>query len=240
MQWLGRQKRHWQVLVYGRLGDAYEQRARALGAQASSAKGKEGWTWLGSLEQSEGLLVDEVVQALKEYKEKVPGCEHLLTPSKLQGVRYEIRPDPLRVKMKDGLNAGESLDSRPETAINAEYDVVVPAYDLAKLRITHDQIEELGIDVTNDDAALVGVLQTRRTLKLHLALQKLAMFLGEQSAVQWLAMKRVDWIIAGLYGYDGYPRLREQRLEHVDSSEQTREIGDGVDENSVASNLDSY
>lgn len=173
-----------QVLVSQRMRDEYDKRTRALGRGTSKG---EDWTWLGSVEQTREILIDNVCVALKKYSEQVPDCKHLIPFSRLEGMEYAIVRHP-----RDAIRSPAGSTDQATDVQNT----LIPAYDISRLELT-EKLKDLNLDSEIMESSIIGILQARQTLKLHLALQKLAMFLGAKTACQFMVMKKQDCVDSG-------------------------------------------
>ena len=160
-----------------RTDEAYDKRARALGGKSS----KRDWTWLGEKELLREILVGDVRGALQKYVQEVPDCAHLIPVERLEGMEYAVVTD---------------LSAPRDAMASTEAEMLIAAYDISRLGLS-DTLKGLSLNDELSGSSTIAIYQTRHTLKLHLALQRLAMFLGAQTACQFTVMKRDDWVGAG-------------------------------------------
>jgi hypothetical protein len=195
---VGRKKRNLQLVVTKRMQDSYEARVRALSAQTgASAKRVGDWIWLGSEEKSKTTLLNDVVDAFETYVKEDTTLNDLVSMSKMEQGPFAIILHPLAPRPWSA-STSEDGDIERVSQHEADKDVVIPAYDLSSLGLTA-KLEELQVLSEVLNSPLVGILQNRRTLKLHSALQRLALYLGEEKACQWIVVKREDWSCLGLH-----------------------------------------
>jgi hypothetical protein len=194
---VGRKKRNLQLIVTKRMQESYEARVRALTAQTgASAKRVDDWIWLGSEEKSKSMLVNDVVEAFEVYLKEDTAFSDLVSMSKMEQGPFAIILHPLAARPWSA-STSEDGDIEGISQREADEDVAIPVYDMSRLGLTA-KLEELQAPSEVLKSPIVGILQNRRTSKLHSALQRLALFLGEKKACKWLVVKRKNWLRLGL------------------------------------------
>jgi hypothetical protein len=164
------------------MDDAYDKRMRALGRKSS----KGDWTWLGQEAVMREILVKGVRDALERYVQEVPECPHLVPVERLEGMEFAV----------GDLSAGSRSGAESkETSVEGE--VILPTYDFSNLGLG-DRLKDLGLNDELQESSTIGIIQTRHTLKLHMALQRLAMFLGAQMTCRLIITKQDHWAVRGL------------------------------------------
>ena len=202
-QMLGRKlqrKKNWGSVVTERMREAYLARAKALSAQkGTKLKLDEDWTWMGSDETTQRILVDDAVRAFEEYLDREPEHEDLLPIEELKKIPFDLISHP---SAWGASNDNDSDMVRIDPAILQENggDVLLPVYDFSNLRLVErlvaGKLKDTGLGSHLEDSPVLGILQSRRTLKLHLALHKLVLYLGEmgqRGMCQWILISDVDW-----------------------------------------------
>ena len=191
---------------------------RALSAQTeASAKRVDDWIWLGSEEKSRSTLVIDVVDAFEVYSKEDTTLSDLVSISKMEQVSFGIIVHPLAPRPW-GASRSEDDNIERVPQREADEDVVIQAYDLSSLGLTA-KLEELEALSEVLKSPLVGILQNARTLKLHSALQRLALFLGEKRACMWIMVKGENWLRLGLHEHRVYPLALSSAAKDGSSAE---------------------
>ena len=181
--------------------EAYSARASALSAETGTkVRSNDDWTWMGSEEIAKSILIDGVVEAFEGYMDREPGHRHLLSLAKLRKIPFELVTHPEAWGGAEEGGGDEMVRISPSRLRDSEGDVLVPVYDLKDLpvvqRLVAGKLKDTDLASDLEESPVLGILQSRRTLKLHLALQRLAFYSGEMKEggmCQWVAVRAEDW-----------------------------------------------
>ena len=181
--------------------EAYSARASALSAETGTkVRWNDDWTWMGSEEIAKSILIDGVVEAFEGYMDREPGHRHLLSLEKLRKIPFELVTHPEAWGVAEEGGGDDVVRISPSRLQASEGDVLVPVYDLKDLPVVQRLVAgklkdtQLGLDL--EASRVLGILQSRRTLKLQLALQRLAFYSGEMKEggmCQWVVIREEDW-----------------------------------------------
>ena len=181
--------------------EAYSARASALSAETGTkVRSNDDWTWMGSEEIAKSILIDGVVEAFEGYMDREPGHRHLLSLEKLRKIPFGLVTHPEAWGAAEEGGGDEMVRISPSRLREGEGDVLVPIYDLKDLPVVQRLVagKLKGTDLAShlEESPVLGILQSRRTLKLHLALQRLAFYSGEMKEggmCQWVVIREEDW-----------------------------------------------
>jgi hypothetical protein len=157
---------------------------------------------MGSEEITKTILIDGVIEAFEEYMDKEPDHEHLLPLEKLRKIPFDLVTHPSAWSAaKD--NDNDMVRIAPSRLQESDGDVLLPIYDLKGLPVVErlvgggkSGLKDTPLGANLLEEPVIGILQSRRTLKLQLALQKLAFYLGEMEQgglCQWVVIRGEDW-----------------------------------------------
>lgn len=190
------------MLLSQRIKEAADERAQA---PKRSRVMSENWTWLGSEEQTRDILIADIIEAFKGYLERLPESEHLIPLSKLEKMDYKIIPD-LQAQREPSVGSSAPDGGSEQSQLKGDQEVLIPAYDFAQLGV-RETLKGLPLDSEFIESSIVGILQSKSTLKLHLSLQRLAMFQGTESARQWIVMRKAELLDSVSSGHISSPHL---------------------------------
>ena len=181
--------------------ETYSARASALSAETGNkVRAYDDWTWIGSEEITKSVLVDGVVEAFEVYLDREPGYRHLVSLDKLRKIPFDLVTYPEAWGAAEEGGDDDVVRISPSRLKQGEGGVLLPIYDLKDLsvvqRLGAGKLKNTQLASHLEESPVLGILQSRRTLKLHLALQRLAFYSGEMKEggmCQWVVIRGEDW-----------------------------------------------
>ena len=177
--------------------EAYTKRLEAGKARGGRAgKIERQWHW----DENTADIVHEnlrkdVVAAFRAYVKQQLDHRHIIPMSRLRSVEHTIVSNPMAWKAKKDFKGNEELDNIPQE--ETHIDVTVPACQLSNL-LTPEPLNYLTLVEGLMEDALLVILQHPRTVRMHMAIHKLAAYVGEQSTQQWAVVGKQDLENLGL------------------------------------------
>lgn len=178
------------LLVTQRMQKAYQQRSKAWNGKSRG--------WQLDLRNREHILKDlrdEVIYTFRAYiRHHRSEWHHNIIPiSRLEAVGpFAILSSPLGERPLSGFGH-RTKEDEPDLLpqVQAEADVALPAYQLSQL-LEPEEMERLRLDKETKTDGTIIIQHKPPLLQLHLALLKLADYLGS-GRLSWVVLKRENW-----------------------------------------------